>query len=204
MRSDLKERKERMAPSFQWWANESHRGTLVVVKMENLNWSMVELEGPTEDNFLITTDSPGSGRTRDKGHRGRKNAKQLTWVLMLKAHRVAGCLTSIASALFGLATLIHRHLASGRIDFDEIENENEHENDALVEGMGREKENLAMKTRFYFCTKMFLWVSVILIGFGFFFFFFTDFSFFFLKIPKFIKKKNQNDVVLAQLMATPN
>ena len=129
-----------MAPSFQWWANESHRGTLVVVKMENLNWSMVELEGPTEDNFLITTDSPGSGRTRDKGHRGRKNAKQLTWVLMLKAHRVAGCLTSIASALFGLATLIHRHLASGRIDFDEIENENEHENDALVEGMGRERE----------------------------------------------------------------
>ena len=111
MRSDLKERKERMAPSFQWWANESHRGTLVVVKMENLNWSMVELEGPTEDNFLITTDSLGSGRTRDKGHRGRKNAKQLTWVLMLKAHRVAGCLTSIASALFGLATLIHRHLA---------------------------------------------------------------------------------------------
>ena len=59
MRSDLKEREERMAPSFQWWANESHRGTLVVVKMENLNWSMVELEGPTEDNFLITTDSPG-------------------------------------------------------------------------------------------------------------------------------------------------
>ena len=179
MRSDLKERKERMAPSFQWWANESHHGTLVVVKMENLNWSMVELEGPTEDNFLITTDSPGSGRTRDKGHRGRKNAKQLTWVLMLKAHRVAGCLTSIASALFGLATLIHRHLASGRTDFDEIENENEHENDALVEGMGREKENPAMKTRFYFCTKMFLWVSVILLGFGFFFFFFTDFSFFF-------------------------
>ena len=178
-----------MAPSFQWWANESHRGTLVVVKMENLNWSMVELEGPTEDNFLITTDSPGSGRTRDKGHRGRKNAKQLTWVLMLKAHRVAGCLTSIASALFGLATLIHRHLASGRIDFDEIENENEHENDALVEGMGREKENLAMKTRFYFCTKMFLWVSVILLGFG--FFFFHRFFFFFFKFRNLLKKKSK-------------
>ena len=102
-----------MAPSFQWWAKESHRGTPVVVKMENPNWSMVELEGPTEDDFLITTDSPGSGRTRDKGHRGRKNAKQLTWVLMLKAHRAAGCLTSIASAMFGLTALIHRCLASG-------------------------------------------------------------------------------------------
>ncbi|KAK7844456.1 probable xyloglucan glycosyltransferase 12 [Quercus suber] len=159
-----------MAPLFQWWAKESHRGTPVVVKMENPNWSMVELEGPTEDDFIITTDSPGSGRTRDKGHRGRKNAKQLTWVLMLKAHRAAGCLTSIASAMFGLAALIRRRLASGRTDSDEIENENEHEHenendDASVEGMGREKENPAVKTRFYFCIKMFLWVSVILLGF---------------------------------------
>ena len=105
MRSDLKERKERMAPLFQWWAKESHRGTPVVVKMENPNWSMVELEGPTEDDFLITTDSPGSGRTRDKGHQGCKNAKQLTWVLMLKAHCVAGCLTSIAFAMFGLVAI---------------------------------------------------------------------------------------------------
>ena len=105
MRSDLKERKERMAPLFQWWAKESHRGTPVVVKMENPNWSLVELEGPTEDDFLITTDSPGSGRTRDKGHQGCKNAKQLTWVLMLKAHCVAGCLTSIAFAMFSLAAI---------------------------------------------------------------------------------------------------
>ena len=108
---------------------------------------------------------------------------------MLKAHRAAGCLTSIASALFGLTALIRRHLALGRTDSDEIENENEHEheNDALVEGMGREKENPAMKTGFYFCTKMFLWVSVILLGFGFFNFY--RFFFYFLKIPKFIKKK---------------
>ena len=105
MRSDLKERKERMASSFQWWAKESHRGTAVVVKMENPNWSMVELEGPMEDDFLITTDSPGSGHTRDKGHQGRKNAKQLTWVLMLKAHRATSCLTSIAFAMFGLAAI---------------------------------------------------------------------------------------------------
>ena len=139
MRSDLKERKERMAPSFQWWANESHRGMSVVVKMENPNWSMVELEGPTEDNFLITTDSLGWGRTRDKGHRGRKNTKQLTWVLTLKAHRAAGCLTSIASAVFDLVALIRPRLASGRTDSDEIENENEHENDdASMEGMGIE------------------------------------------------------------------
>ena len=112
MRSELKERKERMATSFQWWAKDSHRGTPVVVKMENPNWSMVELEGPTEDDFLITTNSPGSGRTRDEGHRVCKNAKQLTWVLMLNAHCVVGCLSSIASTMFNLAALIRHHLAS--------------------------------------------------------------------------------------------
>ena len=58
---------------------------------------------------------------------------------MLKAHRAAGCLTSIASAMFGLTALICSRFASGRTDFDEIENENEHENnDASVEGMGIE------------------------------------------------------------------
>ena len=103
--------------------------------MENPNWSMVELEGPTKDDFLITTDSLGSGRTRDKGHRGRKNAKQLTWVLMLKAHRAAGCLTSIAFAMFGLTALIRHRLALGRTNYDEIKNEND---DASVEGMGIE------------------------------------------------------------------
>jgi hypothetical protein len=154
-----------MAPSFQWWAKESHRGTPVVVKMENPNWSMVELEGPSEDDFLITTESPGSGRTRDKGHRGRKNAKQLTWVLLLKAHRAAGCLTSIASAMFGLAALIRRRLASGRTDSDENENDNDDNDVVLADGVGREKENPTVKTRFYFFIKMFLWLSVILLGF---------------------------------------
>ena len=112
--------------------------------MENPNWSMVELEGLTENDFLITTDSLGSGRTRDKGHRGRKNAKQLTWVLMLKAHRAAGCLTSIASAMFGLTALICSRFASGRTDFDEIENQND---DASVEGMEIETVKLLAQKR---------------------------------------------------------
>ena len=58
---------------------------------------------------------------------------------MLKAHCATGCLTSITSAMFGLAALIRRRLASGQTDSDEIKNENEHENnDASVEGMGIE------------------------------------------------------------------
>ncbi|KAI4316581.1 hypothetical protein L6164_024550 [Bauhinia variegata] len=141
-----------MAAVFSWWGKESHRGTPVVVKMENPNWSMVEIEGPSEVDFFITSPS---GRPRDKG-RG-KNAKQLTWVLLLKAHRAAGCLTSIAPALLGLASGVKRRLASGRTDAD-ADNDNE-------TGGGREKENPIVKSRFYSFIKVFLWLSVLLLGF---------------------------------------
>ncbi|XP_021888794.1 probable xyloglucan glycosyltransferase 12 [Carica papaya] len=143
-----------MAPSFDWWAKESHRGTPVVVKMENPNWSMVELEGPSEEDFLIG-DSPHS-RPRDKA-RG-KNAKQLTWVLLLKAHRAAGCLTSLGSALLALGAAVRRRVASGRTDAD-IDPEPE------TSGGIREKENPTVKSRFYSCIKAFLWLSVVLLVF---------------------------------------
>lgn len=133
-----------MAPSFDWWAKESHRGTPVVVKMENPTWSMVELEGPSDDDFLLD----GSTKlNRDKG-RG-KNAKQLTWVLLLKAHKAAGCLTSIASAMFGLAAAVRRRVAAGRTD-------------TITDA---DNENQTVRTRFYSCIKVFLWLSVLLLGF---------------------------------------
>ncbi|XP_057973251.1 probable xyloglucan glycosyltransferase 12 [Malania oleifera] len=139
-----------MAPSFDWWAKESHRGTPVVVKMENPNWSMVELEAPSDEDFILA-GSPH--RTRDKG-RG-KNAKQLTWVLLLKAHKAAGCLTSIASATVSLGAAVRRRLASGRTDTDA-------DNDAAADP---ENENPTVKSRFYSFIKVFLWLSVLLLGF---------------------------------------
>ncbi|KAL5715898.1 putative xyloglucan glycosyltransferase 12 [Ranunculus cassubicifolius] len=114
-----------MAPSsFQWWGKESYRGTPVVVKMENPNWSMLELESPFEEDFLVNGGSSnshgnGHGGVREKG-RG-KNAKQLTWVLLLKAQRAAGYLTSMGSALFGLGAAIRRRVASGRTDSENNE-----------------------------------------------------------------------------------
>ncbi|XVE95074.1 hypothetical protein REPUB_Repub02eG0064900 [Reevesia pubescens] len=137
-----------MAPSFDWWAKGSHKGTPVVVKMENPNWSMVELEGPSEDDFLIGNTPTG---TREKA-RG-KNAKQLTWVLLLKAHRAAGCLTSIASTLVSLGSAIRRRVASGRTDAD-TDKDNTSSN-----------ENKTVKTRFYNCIRVFLWLSLLLLGF---------------------------------------
>ncbi|KAF4347514.1 hypothetical protein G4B88_002063, partial [Cannabis sativa] len=126
-----------MAPSSDWWAKESWRGTPVVVKMENPNWSMVELEGPIEDDFLM---SGSSVRARDKG----KNAKQLTWVLLLKAHRAAGCLTSIAFAMFRLASVVRRRLVSGHLDTNIDRN--------------------AVKSLFYGCIMVFLCLSLFLLG----------------------------------------
>ncbi|XP_044475609.1 probable xyloglucan glycosyltransferase 12 isoform X2 [Mangifera indica] len=125
-----------------WWKKESHRGTPVVVKMENPNWSMVELEAPSEDDFLISND---------KNKSRNKNAKQLTWVLLLKAHKAAGCLTSIASAFFSLGSLVRRRVASRRTDADTER--------------GRQTENRASKSRFYSCIKVFLWLSVLLLVF---------------------------------------
>jgi hypothetical protein len=118
-----------MAPSFDWWAKESHRGTPVVVKMQMPNnWFMIELE------------SPLNGESDDVSiHKGKnKNAKQLTWVLLLKAHKAAGCLTSIATA-------VRRRVSSGRTD----------------------TKSRTTASRFYSCIKVFLWVSILLLEFEF-------------------------------------
>ncbi|KAL6012867.1 putative xyloglucan glycosyltransferase 12 [Asimina triloba] len=131
-----------MAPAFDWWGKETHRGTPVVIKMENPNYSLVELEGPDEEDFHPTTPSGGKD-----GRRG-KNAKQLTWVLLLKAHKAAGCLSSIASAAFGLATAVRRRVASGRTDSEAVS----------------ESENPTVRRRFYTFIKVFLALSILLLG----------------------------------------
>lgn len=120
----------------------------MVVKMENPNnWAMVQLEGPSDDDFLLPdgTGNSISGNPKSKSRRN-KNAKQLTWVLLLKAHKAAGCLTSIATALFSLSAAVRRRVASGRTDSDE-------------------SESPVVKSRFYSCIKVFLLLSVLLLGF---------------------------------------
>lgn len=129
-----------MAP---WWAKEAHKGTPVVVKMENPNnWSMVELESPSDEDFIYPNDAVSKG--------GRnKNAKQLTWVLLLKAHKAAGCLTSIAAAFLSLASIVRRRLATGQTDSADTS----------------EAENPAVKSKFYGCIKVFLSISLLMLCF---------------------------------------
>ncbi|GAB4839266.1 Probable xyloglucan glycosyltransferase 12 [Ancistrocladus abbreviatus] len=144
-----------MAP-FQWWGGKggsrSNRGTPVVVKMENPNWSIAEIEAPSEEDFIIDSNSPvNRNKTKMRG----KNAKQLTWVLLLKAHRAAGCLSSLVAATFGLAAAVRRRVKAGRTD----------SNDNVGHLADGNEENKRVKSRFYSFIKVFLMISLVLLCF---------------------------------------
>ncbi|KAM0884887.1 hypothetical protein ACQ4PT_030702 [Festuca glaucescens] len=111
-------------------------GTPVVVKMENPNWSISEVEPEMGD-----TGSP-AGLAAGKAGRG-KNARQITWVLLLKAHRAAGRLTGAASA----ALAARRRVAAGRTDSDAAPG-----------------ESTALRTRSYLFIRAFLVLSVLLLA----------------------------------------
>ncbi|KAD4586262.1 hypothetical protein E3N88_23863 [Mikania micrantha] len=129
-----------MAPS--WWVKKAHRVTPVVVKMDNpKKWSMVKVNLPPGEDFL--NDNVSS----NKRH---KNAKQLTWVLLLKAHRAAGCITSIASTTFSLTYAVRRRVTSGRTD---------------AEINAGKPNSVQTSARFYACIKACLWLSFLLLGF---------------------------------------
>ncbi|XP_010520795.1 PREDICTED: probable xyloglucan glycosyltransferase 12 [Tarenaya hassleriana] len=151
-----------MAPPFEWWAKENRKGTPVVVKMENPNnWSMVELESPSEGDFLIGGHASPVG-IRDKAR--NKNARQLTWVLLLKAHRAAGCLTSLGSALIALGSAVRRRVAAGRTDTEPDDADQDVSSSSSL-SPSPEAENPAVKSRFYSCIKVFLWMSMLLLAF---------------------------------------
>jgi xyloglucan glycosyltransferase 4 len=82
-----------------WWGREARKGTPVVVTMENPNYSVVEIEGP-EMEFSSTEKGRG------------KNAKQFTWVLLLRAHRAASCIAWLATAMWALPRAIKERLAN--------------------------------------------------------------------------------------------
>ncbi|KAH7524253.1 hypothetical protein FEM48_Zijuj06G0099700 [Ziziphus jujuba var. spinosa] len=93
-----------MAPRLDFsnlWGKDNRKGTPVVVTMENPNFSVVEINGPD-----------GAFRPVEKS-RG-KNAKQVSWVLLLKAHRAVGCIAWLASVLWALLGTIKKRLIYGQ------------------------------------------------------------------------------------------
>lgn len=89
-----------MAPRlnlFDWWAKETPKGTPVIVKMENPNFSIVEIDGPD-----------AAFKPVDKNR--LKNAKQVRWILLLKANRAVGCVAWLATILWALLGTIKRRL----------------------------------------------------------------------------------------------
>ncbi|KAF8400414.1 hypothetical protein HHK36_013712 [Tetracentron sinense] len=93
-----------MAPSLDfsdWWAKDTRKGTPVVVTMENPNYSVLEIDGP--DATFRPVD-------KDRG----KNAKQFTWVLLLKAHRAVSCVAWLGTFLWALLGAIKKRLIFGQ------------------------------------------------------------------------------------------
>ncbi|CAA6653483.1 unnamed protein product [Spirodela intermedia] len=121
--------------------------------MSNPNYSLVELSSPA-----------AAGQ---KGSRG-KNAKQLTWVLLLRAHRAAGCLTSLAAAASSLAAAVRRRVASGQTDAADEEEEDEEDGEEEAAAGGAADELGGRRRyggRFYSCIYGFLLLSVAMLGF---------------------------------------
>ena len=141
-----------MAPCSGLWGGkaggDAYRGTPVVVKMENPNWSISEISSPEDDDEDILAAAAAAGR-RNKGGR-TKNAKQIRWVLLLKAHRAAGCLASLASAAVALGGAARRRVAAGRTDAEA----------GVVAAAG---ESPVVRSRFYAFIKAFLVVSLLLL-----------------------------------------
>lgn len=102
-----------MSPPSSWWGSEEQRGTPVVVKMDN-PYSLVEIDGP---------GMPPSDKARGK------NAKQFTWVLLLRAHRAVGCVAWLAGGFWGVLGAVKRRVRRSR-DADA-------EPDAEASGRGR-------------------------------------------------------------------
>ena len=140
-----------MAPWTGLWGGraggDAYRGTPVVVKMENPNWSISEIS-PEDDDEDFLVGAGATRRGRRKGGRG-KNAKQITWVLLLKAHRAAGCLASLASAAVALGAAARRRVADGRTDAD-----------AGAAGA----ESPVLRSRFYAFIRAFLVLSMLLLA----------------------------------------
>ncbi|XP_051137698.1 probable xyloglucan glycosyltransferase 5 [Andrographis paniculata] len=83
---------------FNWWGRDGGpKGTPVIVKMENPNFSIVEIDGP-DSAFKPVEKS----RLR--------NAKQVRWILQLKANRAVGCLAWLGAILWALLRSIKRRL----------------------------------------------------------------------------------------------
>ncbi|GMH14175.1 hypothetical protein Nepgr_016016 [Nepenthes gracilis] len=94
-----------MSGMSKWWTKETtqetRKGTPVVVTMENPKYSMVEIDSP---------DAAFRPVEKDRG----KNAKQFTWVLLLKAHQAIGLMASLGNFLCSLLAAINKRLIFGQ------------------------------------------------------------------------------------------
>ncbi|KAI5018819.1 hypothetical protein ZWY2020_043707 [Hordeum vulgare] len=140
-----------MAPWNGFWAGRAaiaggnaYRDMPVIVKMENPNWSIPEIDDGGDDNEDLFARAGGQRRRV-------KNVKQITWVFLLKAHRAAGCLAWLASAAVALGGTARRRVAIGRTDSGDTDAEYE------------ERTAAPRRSRFYMLIKASLLMSIFLL-----------------------------------------
>ncbi|KAF5743385.1 xyloglucan glycosyltransferase 5 [Tripterygium wilfordii] len=118
----------------EWWRRgDTRKGTPVIVKMENPNISVVEIDGP-DAAFRPVEKSRG------------KNAKQVTWVLLLKAHRAVGCISWLATVFWSLLGTIKKRLL-------------------FRQGVAMENDKLLKGKLLFKVIKVFLATSLLILGF---------------------------------------
>ncbi|KAG8375354.1 hypothetical protein BUALT_Bualt10G0091400 [Buddleja alternifolia] len=89
-----------MAPRlnlFDWWGRDTPKGTPVIVKMESPDFSIVEINGPD-----------AAFKPVDKSR--LKNAKQVRWILLLKANRAVGFMAWLAAIFWAFLGAIKKRL----------------------------------------------------------------------------------------------
>lgn len=96
-----------MPPSLDipdWWGKESARP--IIVHMEKTGWSIVELKQVEQSQDEVCHEEPNelkeAWRTR--------SAKQFTWVVLLKAHKAAGCIAWVGLGFMTLLTHMRERL----------------------------------------------------------------------------------------------
>lgn len=72
---------------FKWDANQMPQATPVIVKMENPSFSVVEIGG-----------ADAAFKPVEKSRARLRNAAQVRWLLLLRAHRAAACAASLLAA----------------------------------------------------------------------------------------------------------
>eukprot|EP00897_Mesotaenium_endlicherianum_P004358 jgi/Mesen1/3950/ME000209S02952 len=111
-----------MAPNIrftEWWASRDYPTRPIIVKMEKNAWSLPELK---ESEPLMKAEAPPAPAVEMVKS---QSAKQFTWLMLLQAHKAAGCLAWVGLGVAELVKHVRKRLLT---------------KEAIEEGVGSSEE----------------------------------------------------------------